>query len=293
MGTRNEQAIWDKLKSFGFNDFAVAGIMGNLKAESNLESTNLQNSYNTILRMTDEEYTLAVDERRYISFITDKAGYGLAQWTYWSRKAQLLLFAQKKGTSIGDADMQLEYLFTEIKNNYPSLYKELKNCESINDASDAILKKYERPADMGQSVVNLRRKYSQSIYLKHHKDGDSSNVTFEIGSIVEIEACDMYISSLGTSPYKCKSGYCTITQFATQGLHQYHVIRIKGSNSNAYGWIDKKHIIKTVKSVDDIAKEVIAGKWGNGVERKEALADYGLDYKIIQSRVNEMMKRGE
>ena len=43
------------------------------------------------------------------------------------------------------------------------------------------------------------------------------------------------------------------------------------------------------KSVDEIAKEVIAGKWGNGNARKKALTDAGYDYSAIQKRVNELM----
>ena len=40
----------------------------------------------------------------------------------------------------------------------------------------------------------------------------------------------------------------------------------------------------------EIAKEVIAGKWGNGNSRKTALIKAGYDYKAIQSLVNEMVK---
>lgn len=43
------------------------------------------------------------------------------------------------------------------------------------------------------------------------------------------------------------------------------------------------------KTVDEIAHEVIAGKWGNGEERKNRLADAGYDYSEVQSRVNEIL----
>ena len=44
------------------------------------------------------------------------------------------------------------------------------------------------------------------------------------------------------------------------------------------------------KSVDELAKEVIRGDWGNGTERKEKLTAAGYDYASIQKRVNEMLK---
>lgn len=45
------------------------------------------------------------------------------------------------------------------------------------------------------------------------------------------------------------------------------------------------------KSVDEIAKEVIAGKWGNGDERKAALKKAGYDYAAVQKRVNELLAK--
>lgn len=42
------------------------------------------------------------------------------------------------------------------------------------------------------------------------------------------------------------------------------------------------------KSVDEIAKEVINGKWGNGSDRKNALEKAGYNYSTIQARVNEL-----
>lgn len=45
------------------------------------------------------------------------------------------------------------------------------------------------------------------------------------------------------------------------------------------------------KSVDELAKEVIAGKWGNDPERKEALIAAGYDRDAVQKRVNEMLKK--
>lgn len=44
------------------------------------------------------------------------------------------------------------------------------------------------------------------------------------------------------------------------------------------------------KSVTEIAKEVIAGKWGNGDARKKALTAAGYDYSAVQKKVNELLK---
>ena len=43
------------------------------------------------------------------------------------------------------------------------------------------------------------------------------------------------------------------------------------------------------KSVDELAREVIAGKWGNGSDRHARLKAAGYDYDAIQNRVNEIL----
>lgn len=75
------------------NPYGVAGLMGNLFVESALSPINLQGTYEKKLGYTDVTYTEAVDNGTYTNFAKDSAGYGLAQWTYKTRKANLLKFA--------------------------------------------------------------------------------------------------------------------------------------------------------------------------------------------------------
>ena len=78
--------IYHELRNFTGSDIGAAAMVGNLFAESGLTPYNLQNSYARKLKMTDEEYTKAVDDGSYTAFATDKAGYGFAQWTSKARK---------------------------------------------------------------------------------------------------------------------------------------------------------------------------------------------------------------
>lgn len=45
------------------------------------------------------------------------------------------------------------------------------------------------------------------------------------------------------------------------------------------------------KSVDEVAREVIAGKWGNGATRVRLLTKAGYNYYTVQKRVNEILKQ--
>ena len=157
-----DEKIWRYLKSAGLNDFGVAGLMGNLFAESGLNPKNLQNTYEKKLGMTDEEYTAAVDSGSYSNFVKDSAGYGLAQWTYWSRKDALLVSCKAAGASVGGMDAQLNFLLKELSVGYSGLLSTLKSASSVREASNAVLLQFERPAKQGQSVQEKRASYGQA-----------------------------------------------------------------------------------------------------------------------------------
>lgn len=156
--------MWKYFKSKGLSDYGVAGLMGNLYAESALRSCNLQNSYEKSLGMTDEEYTIAVDNGSYTNFVNDKAGYGLAQWTYWSLKQEMLNYFRNKGKSIGDLDTQMEFLAYQLSNSYKAVWNTLKTATSVLEASNAVLLKFERPADQSETVQNKRASYGQKYF---------------------------------------------------------------------------------------------------------------------------------
>lgn len=160
MGASN---IYRKLKAAIGNDYGVFGLMGNLMAESGLKANNLQNSYNKKLNISDEDYTAVVDEGAYSDFVTDKAGYGLAQWACWSRKQKLLQYAQAYGCSIGDENMQVDFMIGELMASYPSVLNVLKTAASIREASDCVLTQYERPADQSESVKVKRAAYGEDL----------------------------------------------------------------------------------------------------------------------------------
>ena len=49
-------------------------------------------------------------------------------------------------------------------------------------------------------------------------------------------------------------------------------------------------VASTKKSIEEVAREVIKGLWGNGAERKKKLIAAGYDYDAVQKKVNELLK---
>lgn len=171
----SEATIWSFLKKKGLSDCGVAGLMGNLYAESGLKPTNLQNTYEKKLGMSDADYTAQIDAGIYQDFVHDSAGYGLAQWTFWSRKQNLLAFALSRGKSIGDLEMQLDFLWKELTESYASLVNILKTATSVRAASDAVLVQFERPADQSETAKARRASYGQKYYDQYaRKEGASA-----------------------------------------------------------------------------------------------------------------------
>lgn len=163
---KDDKYVWDKLKEAIGNEFGVAGLMGNLQAESEVRSNNLQNSFEKKLGMSDDVYTKAVDENIYTNFIHDSAGYGLAQWTYWSRKQNLLDYAKTHNKSIGDLAMQVDFLIIELK-QYKDVWAVLQTATSVKQASDVVLTQYERPRDQTDRVKEQRASYGLDFYNKY------------------------------------------------------------------------------------------------------------------------------
>ena len=172
VGADNIAKIKTYLRSKGYSKYAIAGIMGNLEAESGLIPNNLQNTYNKSFGLTDSEYTEAVDKGTYDNFVNDSAGYGLAQWTYYSRKQNLLNLIKQRKVSIADLPTQLDFLNYEL--GQYGLINKLNSSKSVADASTIMLQQFEKPAGMyNQSTID----YRTSLSNKYYDESDPNTAT--------------------------------------------------------------------------------------------------------------------
>ena len=171
-GKTNEEKIWNYLTAAGLNACGTAGLMGNLYVESGLIPTNLQNTYEKKLGYTDAAYTAAVDSGAYDNFAKDSAGYGLAQWTYHTRKAALLAFAKAAGKSVGDLETQLAFLVKELRESFKLVHYVLVTATDVKTASNVVLLQFEKPADQSAAAKERRAGYGQ-IYYNRYAKGDT------------------------------------------------------------------------------------------------------------------------
>ena len=161
----NSELIYNYLLKSGFSPQGACGILGNLHAESACRPENLQNSGNKKLGMTDTEYTAAVDNGKYDNFVHDGIGYGLCQWTYWSRKQGLLTYAKTYDKSIADLEMQLCFMIRELSQY--GILDQIKCAETVDASTRIFMLQYEKPANQSEENIQTRIGYSNVYFSKY------------------------------------------------------------------------------------------------------------------------------
>ena len=164
------QTQWNYLMTevFDNDEYCVAGFMGNLYAESHCLSVCVQPSHfdDAVAR----QYVADVNDgtkSKYV-FVHDGKGFGLPQWTYYTRKEDLYDFLKDTQPvfDIGSLDGQLAFIQHEFSNNFASLKTTMQNVtgtdqEKVYRCADLVLENYEKP-----KVYNYtdRRNYALEIY---------------------------------------------------------------------------------------------------------------------------------
>ena len=117
------------------------------------------------MKCNDETYVALVDSGVYTKeqFVYDQAGFGLCQWTYWTRKKALYEYAKSTGRSIGDLEMQLEYLFIELQKSFSKVLNVLKTATSVMEASNIVLMEFECPYNAESHKIK-RASFGQKYY---------------------------------------------------------------------------------------------------------------------------------
>ena len=164
----NALLIYNQLRASGVSEAGALGLMGNWMAESGLEPGRVQGDFNTG-RTLSRAYTDDVMAGRISrsQFARDAKGYGLAQWTYYTRKEDLYDFWNGSGKALDDVSMQVSFALQELSTQaeYSGLWSVLKTTEDIWTAADKVCRLYERPY-----YNNVEARYQYALQLKAELD---------------------------------------------------------------------------------------------------------------------------
>lgn len=183
-----EKRAYKVFVAAGMTPEGACALIGNLEAESDGFYTN-RVEYLCLKRLkengkiyTDKTYTEAIDSGKisceeFLHPLPGKQyGYGYAQWTSPDRKSGLYTRAKQAGKSISDEDIQLSYILWELEVKYPAVMKALITATSIREASDIVLKKFEAPANIGETVCVSRAARGQKFYENYVKEDSNMGV---------------------------------------------------------------------------------------------------------------------
>ena len=169
-----KQDIYKTLRQSGMTDAGAFGMMGNMKCESGLEAGRLQGDFSSF-RTTSKSYVQRVtrgDISQY-NFAHDQLGFGLCQWTFYTRKYDLYDFWKASGKNLDDAEMQTQFVLKEMKRDYDreiyvkdekkwiNLWQLLLKSNDIFECTKYICKIFERP-----TVNNVDDRYRAALTLK-------------------------------------------------------------------------------------------------------------------------------
>ena len=162
----SQLSILTALVRGGMTPIAACAMGGNMMCESNMQPDIAQRG---MTKLADAEYTAAANAGT-IDFALDAVGYGLCQWTYFSRKQRLLEYARSVGASVGDEATQVNFCLKELRDEYPALWSYLKTAQDLYGAAARICKEYERPA-----VNNIadRANAGNALYMQYGSQLDA------------------------------------------------------------------------------------------------------------------------
>lgn len=153
LGSNIEEKVWFSLRNMGFSEYAVAGVMGNIKWESSgFNPSAMENG-------------------------GKGEGIGLCQWSF-DRKTSLIKYATSKGKTWEDENIQVEFLMGELTpgggadgyasyalSSYNGYSVEMwKNANNASDAAVAFCWVFEKPGD---PHIEERKTYAEEYYTKY------------------------------------------------------------------------------------------------------------------------------
>ena len=230
------------------------------------------------------------------SFVIARATFGRTVdsccdkiYQYAKSKGKLLGFYMFPLTSEGDARASAEWHYAQVKGY-------------IGEAIPCV----DWEATNGTDVSNVEWAYQ---FLTRFKElsgvkpliymNSSCEASYDWSKVVKGDF-GLWIANYGSNDGK-DHGVPSLKHWPFWAIHQFTSMyggqsldaNVFQGDSNAWkayaGAKAKPAPAPKKKSVDEIAQEVIKGKWGNGEDRKKRLTKAGYDYNAVQKKVNEIL----
>lgn len=172
-----EKWLWNELSQYSPSDEITAGILSYFWRESQYRSDSVAGWASTLhgygidlCSKVTKKVDKGLDDGDSLDYFIwacqTYGGYGLGQWCAMHEITSLYDYAVGYGTSIGDARMQCAFVFYDLENNYPELWKKLKKCKDPEKAGRLIAIYYDGTVDGVQYMGYKAGRF----YNKYHKE---------------------------------------------------------------------------------------------------------------------------
>ena len=226
--------IYKELIRAGATHEGACAILGNIEAESRFIPNNVQDSSGLV----DSTYTEQVDNGLYTNFIFNEIGYGLAQWTYHTRKKKFLEFMFSRGDSIGDLEGQVAFLIKEFKEDFPTIWRQVCSGKDVYTLTSLLLDKWENP-----KVKNLSERYSYALkwQSKFTKGGEVKVTQNEaIEKVLDLAREEIgYHEKLTNSQLDDKYANAGGGNYTKYGRDLDNVTNFYNGKKNGFAWCDQ------------------------------------------------------
>ena len=227
-----EKAVWNGLRSAGYNEIATAAAMGNIKHESGFDPSLVEKG--------------------------SGVGYGLVQWSY-GRRTAYENYAKSKGKPASDINTQIEYLLKELDANsgvwmtassrygYGSLKRsDWADGKNLDTATKAFMCCFERPS-YSPSVNHIDRRLASAKEYYQKYTGTAVTGSTLSGSSESGSAINTILDTLSVFDNLAKGyGLVSDTSSSTDGSTSY---------TATTGGSDKQNqLVNTMKSMQGTLK---------------------------------------
>ena len=135
------------------------------------------------------------------------------------------------------------------------------------------------------TITGICRVFCETVQAAGNRTGIYASLSW-FGTKIKETGFDKWIAAWGWNDgihYPDLSGQCVIHQYRGSPLD----LDVMNVPLSYFGGADNQP--ETGPDADELARQVIAGRWGNGDERRRRLTEAGHDYDAVQTRVNELL----
>ena len=158
--------------------------------------------------------------------------------------------------------------------------------QTYNISAERVIRHYDVSGKLCPGIIGWNEDSGNVTEWKHFKERISGGTTPKTDDKTDTQKKQIYRVRKTATDAKTQIGAFTVLDNAKKTADKnsgYKVFDVSGN-------VVYTPKTGTKKTVAEIAKEVIQGKWGNGDERKNHLTAAGYDYQAVQAEVNRLLR---